>query len=522
MEFSNFYKNYAINQNDLENILKIYQEVTDKLEEYLARVYHNRFLGKMETYKLIPFQIIAIGSAVYDLENIFSEQSASALFSSLGFPDSIKDRIEYWNTKATTDVKIQILTNSKKYVELSATIYPEGIENYGLSNKFQSVTDVKLYTPSNIELIRGADFEIINNRLFLFGDVSNASINNNQLYAVDINVDFNYVGKALGKNFNIHQYDDISKDEINDIIQNLCVDAMDGFKIKSLNDAMNTIFKNTPGTLVYDMYIRDKSRNSRWNRWSLSPFDFIVEAPEEFSSQSNRIDLMMQYLNTVKPTDSSYIVLLVGIYSDTYRRDINGDSYSADKFAEATQDEVVIGGFYLENGLDRLVNEEGGRILLESSFFDDYTSTILSDSTNLIAEASRKFENWTIDSGASVILTQNQSVSEWNTAEATRIQISGGSAVSKLYYSANLSPSASIAKTSCYVKNIGTKTVKITSVPSNKYQNVSPGQTAIVSIDGATAGSGSTQIRFDALNASDSLDFIAWSPTTSQIFVLNY
>jgi hypothetical protein len=81
-----------------------------------------------------------------------------------------------------------------------------------------------------------------------------------------------------------------------------------------------------------------------------------------------------------------------------------------------------------------------------------------------------------------------------------------------MYYPSTLYSSVDTARVICYVKNIGTKVVRVVQYPNNKYYDVQPGETALVSIDNVGTGSNPTQIRFDALYASDSLDFIAWNP----------
>jgi len=136
---------------------------------------------------------------------------------------------------------------------------------------------------------------------------------------------------------------------------------------------------------------------------------------------------------------------------------------------------------------------------------------------NRVPEHGRKFEGWTAYQGASVTLTQNISVSEWGTDEATRIQITGGTDTTKYYYSISAviwgSPLSAGRKTQILidVKNIGTAPVRIACNLGNT-ATVNPGETKSVTVNGTGNGSSHWMFSFQALSASDNLDFIAYNP----------
>ena len=132
--------------------------------------------------------------------------------------------------------------------------------------------------------------------------------------------------------------------------------------------------------------------------------------------------------------------------------------------------------------------------------------------TNLIPLNRQKFVGWTAISGATVTLAQGVAVPEWGAADATRIQTSGGTGSGK-YYVAVTREDGAYYSNSVWVKNTGDKTVRVTTNVSAKSDTVLPGESRRVKLEKAGgADVGALQIQFQALNAADSLDFIAWRP----------
>ncbi len=139
--------------------------------------------------------------------------------------------------------------------------------------------------------------------------------------------------------------------------------------------------------------------------------------------------------------------------------------------------------------------------------------TIEEGTTNLIPQANQKFEGWTAYDGASVTVTQDQTVTEWNATDATRIQTSGGT--SNLKYYLNLDPSINGQRYShsVWVKNVGTSTLRIQENIWGRYVDILPGEQKRVELEDSV-GNGTTYVllQFSTINVEDSLDFIAWRP----------
>src|SRR5690606_12295820 len=130
---------------------------------------------------------------------------------------------------------------------------------------------------------------------------------------------------------------------------------------------------------------------------------------------------------------------------------------------------------------------------------------------NLVPSNRLKFEGWIASSGAQVTLTQNVEFPEIGRNDATRIRTTGGTSNLKYYTPIETSIADQAYTGSVYIKNIGSKPVRFRT-------NIGPGVTvnpgewtrAIISV----IGNGTTQfqLRFEALNVDDDLDFIAWGP----------
>jgi hypothetical protein len=135
--------------------------------------------------------------------------------------------------------------------------------------------------------------------------------------------------------------------------------------------------------------------------------------------------------------------------------------------------------------------------------------------TNLIPLNRQKFVGWAWGTyeGSEATLTQDVVVPEWGAIDATRIQTSGGSSVLK-YYHANIEipPAGAMRSEQVWVKNIGDKAVVVHS-NCGRFSEVQPGESRLVKFENIIGvGNSTLQMQFRALDAADSLDFIAWRP----------
>lgn len=145
-------------------------------------------------------------------------------------------------------------------------------------------------------------------------------------------------------------------------------------------------------------------------------------------------------------------------------------------------------------------------------------STQTNPLTNRVPENRRKFEGWQAVGGAVVTLTQNITVPEWDTGEATRIQTGGGTSAAKYYFSLGAVSADRKVRTLIYIKNTGAKSVRIASNLTASWGDYSAaitipsGQASNVVLHVLGNGSASVQIQFQALSIGDELDFIAYEP----------
>jgi hypothetical protein len=138
----------------------------------------------------------------------------------------------------------------------------------------------------------------------------------------------------------------------------------------------------------------------------------------------------------------------------------------------------------------------------------------LEEPPNLIPEDKRKFEGWNTYGGSVITLTQGQSVPDWNTTEATRIQTSGGSTTLKCYFDGGSAAKLGI-EYSCrvYVKNIGDVSVWVGAANHNDTVVILPGESKLVEVTDSAASVGLRgRLHFYSVNVEDSLDFIAYQP----------
>jgi len=142
---------------------------------------------------------------------------------------------------------------------------------------------------------------------------------------------------------------------------------------------------------------------------------------------------------------------------------------------------------------------------------------------NLVPGGKERFEGWTAYEGSAVTVTQNQSVAEWATTKATRVQTIGGTHVLKYYVPLVTSVLNQLYSMRMLIKNIGSNTMQVSMNLGSATQDVLPGEVKMVSIENIVGtGVANVQIQFRSLNAGDSLNFYAYQPMVNVGSISSY
>lgn len=135
---------------------------------------------------------------------------------------------------------------------------------------------------------------------------------------------------------------------------------------------------------------------------------------------------------------------------------------------------------------------------------------------NLISLDKRNFVGWTAYYGAVVTLTQNISMPEWGTNEATRVQTSGGTNVVKYYVGGISIPTVGTkCVLRCFVKNQGVKPVSIgTNLNASVLIGAGKQQEVLLTTTGNGTGAFQFLIKTSSIegNIGDSLDVVMYKP----------
>lgn len=134
---------------------------------------------------------------------------------------------------------------------------------------------------------------------------------------------------------------------------------------------------------------------------------------------------------------------------------------------------------------------------------------------NLVPLARQDFSGGTAHLGAVVTVTQNQSVPEWGTSQASRIQTAGGTHTVKYYLGVpghGPSLNGQAYRSQVRIKNIGVNPVRINNNPQGTFVEVAPGASADVFVSTTGNGVSHLQLRVVSANVSDALDFLAFRP----------
>ena len=313
-KLANFYDDNAYNINDFKLFLKTDDEVWQELIDYSDQLNRNQVLGKIETYRIFPINIIPCAPAVYDVGVVMSVPEVATYLELTHL--TVEERVPYWDTYAINDErKIKALDLAGFYIEfLSVTVYP--YNGYPEPLRF-NVVGMDLYLGED-KLQLGVDYEIRNNRLYLLSSKAATTLNSGRSFvAYDIAVDYNTVSRYYGDNFKLPQYPDMSKDVYNDILQKIVKSALGGPTIKSIRSGLSAI---VDGADVYDLISATDEHKVMWKTKDLTPFDFVIEIPAEKATSTTMADVIKRYIDVVKPAQSTYVILLKSSYEEVYSR----------------------------------------------------------------------------------------------------------------------------------------------------------------------------------------------------------
>ena len=319
---SNFYTDNASEINIFEIFLDAEKQLFDLMTDYTNQIKSNFSIGEMETYRIIDTQTISIAPATYDLSTLLT---MDAVVNYLGMAsNTLLERIENWNALEANDAsKISALNIAGYCVAFSASTVT-------ISDSFPPLMDFTLvsmdlyYGEKKFQI--GVDFDIKNNKLYLLSEDCYHMSNAGKAFTLrNIAVDFNTTQRYIGKNFNITQYEDFSKDIFNDILSNLVKAALKGPSIAGMKAGIDTITGVEGSGNIYDMFSLDTKRRSMWDDYNLTPFDFIIELPAEYSDSESLSDLIKKFVDVVKLPETNYDILFTSLNSETYNRHVLAD-----------------------------------------------------------------------------------------------------------------------------------------------------------------------------------------------------
>jgi hypothetical protein len=322
---SNFYTDNATEINIFNVFLDAEKRMFDQMDDYTKQIKHNFLIGGTETYRIIDIQNISVADAVYDIGTLLTMDSVITFLDLSAM--SLTERITYWNSLESNDtLKVSALNLAGYYVEFNAaTVYP--------ANGFPPVMDFNVVSfdvyRGDTKFQIGVDYDIKNNKLYLLSEECRSLNNKNVAFTLrNIAIDFDTANRYFGANFNLVQYEDFSKDIFNEMMANLIKAALKGPSIAGMKAGIDTITGIDGSGAVFDMYSLDTKRRSMWDNYGLSPFDFIIELPAEYSDSDSLSDLIKRFIDAVKLPETYYGILFSSTDTETYARHIvTNDSY---------------------------------------------------------------------------------------------------------------------------------------------------------------------------------------------------
>lgn len=182
------------------------------------------------------------------------------------------------------------------------------------------------------------------------------------------------------------------------------------------------------------------------------------------------------------------------------------------KVGELNADKITAGVFHI----NRIPHLTADKITVGSSttFASGYDPTKIEvGGRNLVRDSNNFLSGVTNFQGSTRTTQPNQTISEWNTTEATRMVSSGGTHTVKFIRTVIVGTNTTngdVYVLSLWVKNNGNKAMRITgNAPSNVFE-IPVGFSGRVVIYATANGSTNIQFNFSTLVASDNIDITVW------------
>jgi hypothetical protein len=191
--------------------------------------------------------------------------------------------------------------------------------------------DFKLYDDEDNLLAMGNDYLFQNNRVYLMG--SNASVMSyERIFRLeDIFIDLNTPEDLIGDRVGI-EYDEnvFTKNEYKDVVLMLLYAALGGPTIKNLKKSLGAMAGvNGKAIDIIDKYNAPDSMKTLWinsgvpnSKGYLTDFDFVINLDPNYTSEMNRMNVIRNYLNLVKPAYTNYILNVFCAITETMKDQI--------------------------------------------------------------------------------------------------------------------------------------------------------------------------------------------------------
>lgn len=321
-KLTNFYNDNAYDIDDLNVFMKIEDNVFLSMTDYASQIMRNRVLGFVETYRVFPVNNIPAGAACYDIYAVLSNEEVNVMLG-LDSDSTLAERKAAWDSLLPNDpIKLRALDQCENYVDFSEsyTVYP--FNGVPVPLTF-NVISFDLYIDDQRMQI-GVDFDISHNRLYFLSDrARNLDNRSKKFTAYDIAIDYNTVIRYYGDNFNLPQYEDISKNVYNEILQRLISSALKGPTPQNMTNGIMTLFGDGK---IYDYFSAPDNKKDLWNDGELSPFAFVAEIPLlTAAARLSFTDIAKRWLDKVKPTYTNYYILIYDEYDADYERAIESN-----------------------------------------------------------------------------------------------------------------------------------------------------------------------------------------------------
>jgi len=297
---SSFYSDNTYNLDTLRLIYKAYFDLLDMFKSEVEESSSNALLSHTSGYRTIPMQTINAWKGLYDINKAAGRFTADGYGSwyNEGDPNLLKNKVAFLTKYGVYET----IPTRRDWEVTDASI--------------ASLNIVSGFGQGAYNYFNFSDYVVVGNKLYLFGDLAKPSpaTYGKKILLKNIKIALNSLKNPLINQVSgIQGSPYLTVGENANLTQSLIRAIAGGPTIANINSALAILYSG--GNLqVIDQYSASAKDKGMWLGTAsatpiLNPFDFMIKIPQSYSLFTDTLDLIKNYIDTVKPSYTNYMII---------------------------------------------------------------------------------------------------------------------------------------------------------------------------------------------------------------------